>query len=66
MFLTPEQISLISIAVSLLSALLAVWSLNEAKSARTESKKLAIVLRKTELLTGLIDSNSRPRANLLI
>lgn len=57
--MTTDQISLLSIVVSLLSALFAAWSLREAKSARAENRSLTISLRKTELITGLIDTTNK-------
>lgn len=56
--LTTDQIALLSISVSLLSVLLACWSLNEARRARSENKNLTINLRKAELLTRLSDTTN--------
>ena len=50
---------MLAIAVSLLSALIAAWSLSESKTARSENHKLTISFRKTETLALLIDATNK-------
>src|ERR1039457_707532 len=53
--MNAEKISLFSIVVSLLSALIAAWSLREAREARAENAYYRLLNRKTELLILLSD-----------
>lgn len=53
--MNAEAISLLAIAVSLLSALIAKSSLSEAKEARTENTNYKLLNRKTELSLLLSD-----------
>ena len=57
--MTAEQISLLAISVALLSALVAAWSLREAKEARVENRTIKINFRKTDLLASLTDTTNK-------
>lgn len=56
--MTADQVASLSIAGSLLSALIACWSLKEAKRARADNKALTTDLRKAELISCLIDTTN--------
>lgn len=53
--MTAESISQLALLTSLVSALIAAWSLRDSKEARAENRKFRLLNRKTELLILLSD-----------